>query len=603
MFLLPFVEVNPSMVQAIRMPMMGNTMESGLLDEWRVGEGEEVEADDVVAVVESEKAAADVVADRDGVVARVDVEEGEEVAPGTLLGVIVGENDELSEAPPPRSRIEPGGENAAADPTAGSDDGPSKADGTDSEEAGSETGSDRPAEVPAAPGARSLAAEHDVDLAAVEGTGPDGAVIIADVEDYVAAPDVDTGSEADESDGTTRVFATPSTRRLARDLGVSIDEVVGSGVDERITESDVRAAAEDAGRVLDRSVELARTDAAAENGEQRRRNPGDFGVTIEEERNLSPMRRTIAERMSRSAREAPHVTNKREISAERALEATDTLSEELGTTIGFTDVLVAAVARALATHPEFNAWYEGERMRLIAERNVAIAVDTDAGLVTPVIRSTGDRSLRSIASERRRLTDSVLDGEYTMGDLQGGTFTITNLGMFGVDSFDPIINPPQVGILGVGRIREGDDERTCVLSLSFDHRAVDGADAARFLDTIAEGVESPVVIRTAGSGADDEAAERSPVRSDMPTAGSGRDAIESAIGADLREQAREISAVHGWEIPDFAVRLDDAGLSITVDAPEGASPATMRRLAYAACRESSYRASIGGLTDPEITLA
>jgi pyruvate dehydrogenase E2 component (dihydrolipoamide acetyltransferase) len=603
MFLLQFVEVGPSMVQAIRMPMMGNTMESGLLDEWRVGEGEEVEADDVVAVVESEKAAADVVADRDGVVARVDVEEGEEVAPGTLLGVIVGENDELSEAPPPRSRIEPGGENAAADPTAGSDDGPSKADRTDGKEAGSETRGDRPEEVPAAPGARSLAAEHDVDLAAVEGTGPDGAVIIADVEDYVATPDADAGSEVDEPDETTRVFATPSTRRLARDLGVSIDGMSGSGVGQRITESDVRAAAEEAGPGPDRSVEPARTDAAAENEEKRRRDPDDFGVTVEEERGLSPMRRTIAERMSRSAREAPHVTNKREITVERALEATETLSEEFETTIGFPDVLVAAVTRALAAHPEFNAWYEGERMRLIAERNVAIAVDTNAGLVTPVIRSAGDRSLRSVASERRRLTDSVLDGEYTMEDLQGGTFTITNLGMFGVDSFDPIINPPQVGILGVGRIRDGDDERTCVLSLSFDHRAVDGADAARFLDTVAEGVESPVVLRTAAAETDDGDTQQAAARSDASTAGSGRDAIGSVIADDLREQASEISAVHGWELPEFDVRVDDAGLSITIDAPEGASPATMRRLAYAACRESSYRASIGGLTDPEITLA
>jgi pyruvate dehydrogenase E2 component (dihydrolipoamide acetyltransferase) len=597
------------MVQAIRMPMMGNTMEIGLLDEWRVEEGETVEADDVVAVVESEKAAADVVADRDGVVARIDVEEGEEVAPGTLLGVVVGDGDDLADAPPPRSRIEPGDE-APEGASMGERDGDSTAvDATDSEGTGRETEGDHSEGIPAAPGARALAAEHDVELAAIEGTGPDGAVIRADVEDHLADTDADGGAKADEagdpngSDEPARVFASPSTRRLARDLGVSIGEIDGSGVDGRITESDVRAAAGEIGRVSDRSDEPARTDAAAEIEEQRRRDPDDFGVTVEEERSLSPMRRTIAERMSRSAREAPHVTNKREITVERALEAAAALSEELETAIGFTDVLVAAVTRALGAHPEFNAWYEGDRMRLIAERNVAIAVDTDAGLVTPVVRSAGDRSLRSVASERRRLTDAVLDGEYTMEDLQGGTFTITNLGMFGVDSFDPIINPPQVGILGVGRIREGDDERTCVLSLSFDHRAVDGADAARFLDTIAEGIETPIVLRTAAAEADDEAAERSPARSDATTAGSGRDAIESAIAADLREQAREISAAHGWDLPEFDVRVADAGLSITVDAPEGTSPTTMRRLTHAACRESSYRASISGLADPEITLA
>jgi pyruvate dehydrogenase E2 component (dihydrolipoamide acetyltransferase) len=581
------------MVQAIRMPMMGNTMEIGLLDEWRVEEDEEVEADDVVAVVESEKAAADVVADRDGVVARIDVEEGEEVPPGTLLGVVVGEDDDLEEAPPPGSRIEPGGEGggdatsteSAGDPSSTEEDSPA-------------TEESEPSDVRAAPGARTLAAERDVDLMAIDGTGPDGAVIRADVEEHLADADADAASKADEP---ARVFASPSTRRLARDLGVSIGEIDGSGVDGRITESDVRAAAGDIDRLTGPAEPAsgAETDGAREG----QRDPDDFGVKIEEERSLSPMRRTIAERMSRSAREAPHVTNKREITVERALEAADALSEEFERKIGLTDVLVAAVTRALAAHPEFNAWYEGDRMRLIAERNVAIAVDTDAGLVTPVIRSAGDRSLRSVASERRRLTDSVLNGEYTMNDLQGGTFTITNLGMFGVDSFDPIINPPQVGILGVGRIRDGDDERTCVLSLSFDHRAVDGADAARFLDTIAEGVESPVVLRTAAAETDAEDTDRSPTRSDAPTAGSGRDTIGSVIADDLRDQARQISTVHGWELPEFDVRVDDAGLSITVDAPEGASPATMRRLAYAACRESSYRASIDGLTDPEITLA
>jgi pyruvate/2-oxoglutarate dehydrogenase complex dihydrolipoamide acyltransferase (E2) component len=581
------------MVQAIRMPMMGNTMEIGLLAEWRVEAGEDVEADDVVAVVESEKAAADVVADRDGVLARIDVEEGEEVPPGTLLGVIVGPDDALEDAPPPRSRIEPGEE---------SDIEPDSTETTPAVETPTATStSDQAGEVRAAPGARKLASEHDIDLATIEGSGPEGAVLIADIEAHL---DQEQKAEAPKPDASTsngsRTFASPSTRRLARDLGVSIDEIDGSGVGGRISESDVRAAAGERDRP---SGEPRDVGAVGETVGREPRDPEKFGVTIEAERELSLLRQTIADRMSRSARQAPHVTNKREVAVERTLEAAEDLATELDAPIGFTDLLVAAVTRALETHPEFNAWYEGDRLRLVAERNVAIAVDTDAGLLTPVLREVDDRSIASIATGRRNLTDAVLDGEYAMDDLQGGTFTITNLGMFGVDSFDPIINPPQVAILGVGRIREADDgERTCVLSLSFDHRAVDGADAARFLDTISEGLQSPAVLSASRRGTASEDASAVQQRTEPRGAETAQQTIDSLIADDLEERATEISAVHGWPLPTLDVQLDGSRPLITVDVPDGASPATMKRLTYAACRESEYEGTIAGLSDPDLTL-
>jgi pyruvate dehydrogenase E2 component (dihydrolipoamide acetyltransferase) len=582
------------MVQAIRMPMMGNTMESGLLAEWRAEAGEDIEADDVVAVVESEKAAADVVADRDGVLARIDVEEGEEVPPGTLLGVIVGPDDDLEDAPPPRSRIEPG-EDSDIEPdrtetTPGGETGETPTVASTSGQSGA---------IRAAPGARKLASERDIDLATIDGSGPEGAVLIADIETHL---DQEQKAEAPKPDASTsngsRTFASPSTRRLARDLGVSIDEIDGSG--GRISESDVRAAAGGRDRPPERPRDVG---AVEETAEREPRDPERFGVTIEAEREPSLLRQTIADRMSRSARQAPHVTNKREVAVERTLEAAEDLATELDAPIGFTDLLVAAVTRALETHPEFNAWYEGDRLRLVAERNVAIAVDTDAGLLTPVLREVDDRSIASIATERRNLTDAVLDGEYAMDDLQGGTFTITNLGMFGVDSFDPIINPPQVAILGVGRIREPDDgERTCVLSLSFDHRAVDGADAARFLDTISEGLRSPAILSASPRGTAPEDASAVQQRTEPRGTETAQQTIDSLIADDLEERAREISAVHGWPLPTLDVQLGGSRPSITVNVPDGVSRATMKRLTYAACRESEYEGTIAGLSDPDLTL-
>lgn len=220
----------------------------------------------------------------------------------------------------------------------------------------------------------------------------------------------------------------------------------------------------------------------------------EHGRTVREERSLTPMRRTIANRLSESYRNAVHVTASRDVDAEGLLSATESADARLDADVSLIDLVLRAVSEALAAHPAFNATFEDETHRLYEEHNVGIAVDVEAGLVAPVIRDLGSLSLAEGVAERRRLTARVQSGEYTMRDLQGGTFTVTNLGVLGVDSFTPVINPPEVAILGVDRLRErarpGDDGvefRTYVrYDLSFDHRVVDGADAARFLDTLAD---------------------------------------------------------------------------------------------------------------------
>ena len=216
--------------------------------------------------------------------------------------------------------------------------------------------------------------------------------------------------------------------------------------------------------------------------------------TVVVERSLNPMRRTIANRLQESYQNAVHVTASRDIDAEPLLAAADALDED----VSLFDVLLRALSDALQEHPAFNATFEDGTHRLYEEHNVGVAVDIDAGLVTPVIADVGAKSVREIAAERRRLTELVQQGEYEMNDLRGSTITVTNLGVLDVDSFTPVINPPEVAILGVGRIRERarpadngvEFRRQLTLDLSFDHRVVDGADAARFLETLAEYVEN-----------------------------------------------------------------------------------------------------------------
>lgn len=220
--------------------------------------------------------------------------------------------------------------------------------------------------------------------------------------------------------------------------------------------------------------------------------------TVRDERTLDQMRQTIADRLQESSQKAAHVTMSREADAEALLDATETTKQRLDIDITLVDLLLHALADTLSDHHAFNATFEDGTHRHYEEQNIGIAVDIDAGLVTPVLTDVGSKSLAAIHEERQELVSRMEAGDYTMSDFQGGTFTVTNLGPLGVDSFTPIINPPEVAILGVGSIKQrpcpdnGDIafRRQLPLDLSFDHRVVDGADAARFLDTLTEYIEA-----------------------------------------------------------------------------------------------------------------
>lgn len=336
--------------------------------------------------------------------------------------------------------------------------------------------------------------EPSVAIGIVAGPDEDIADLREEVEDDGTTADepAEAGSEGSAEDTTATeastdsepasdedVRASPRAKARAEDLGVDLTTVEGSGPGGAITADDV----EEAGAGGEPEPEAA-------SGQ----------LTVREETSFDGMRQTIAERLSESYRNAVHVTEHREIDAEEFLTAVEAADQALEADIAVPDLLVLALSATLSDHPGFNATFEDGVHRSYENHNICIAVDIEAGLIAPALRNVESKSLETVATDRRDLTERALDGEYTMDDLQGGTFTVTNLGVLGVESFDPVINPPQVAILGVNAITERatraggggvEFRRQLPLDLSFDHRVVDGADAARFLETLAGHIENP----------------------------------------------------------------------------------------------------------------
>lgn len=474
------------MAYIIKMPKLGLEMDEGTLLEWHVDEGSSVAEGDLLAEVESEKSVGEVEAREDGVLREICLEEGETAEPSAPIGILAEPDEDIADL---RANVEAEGDEAAK---AGGEGAPEASESqVDSASANSEatqdsTDSAAQTDIKASPRAKQRAEDLGVDLSSVDGTGPQGAITADDVE---AA-----GEEAEAADtektASGRTFAAPRVRQLAREHGVDINTLSESAVNEPITESDVRAAADD----IDAAVTSGDTT-----GTETETEPAPADRTIREEKSFDGMRQTIADRLSQSYRNAVHVTEHREADAETLLEAVDAADEAFDIDISMPDLLLLAVSATLAEHPGFNATFEDDVHRLYEEHDICVAVDIEAGLIAPVLRNVDAKAIPEIANDRRQLTERALSNEYTMDDLQGGTFTVTNLGVLGVESFNPIINPPQVAILGVNTIQQravpADEgvmfRRQLPLDLSFDHRVVDGADGARFLETLVDHIENP----------------------------------------------------------------------------------------------------------------
>lgn len=308
----------------------------------------------------------------------------------------------------------------------------------------------------------------------------------AESDESTAETERDRGTNGEGADARGKV--SPRARSYARTHGVSADafqQIDGSGPGGAVIEQDV--------------VDHAASATAASTSAPGLDVVGDStGRDIYEEVEQTGVRKTIARQMTASARDVPQVTLNRRVSVAALEQIKNRLATDVDTEVSVIDFVIAVVADALGDHPRFNAIYD-DGHKIAGNVNVGIAVDTEAGLITPVLKGADRRTLQELSDERRRLVQLAQDREFTADDLEHGTFTITNLGHFEIDSFDPILNPPEVGILGVGSITEASDEREIGLSLTFDHRAVDGADAARFLDSIADGLTHPLRLLSLGS--------------------------------------------------------------------------------------------------------
>jgi pyruvate dehydrogenase E2 component (dihydrolipoamide acetyltransferase) len=390
------------MATDVIMPALGMAQDTGKLLRWLKAEGDEVVKGEPLMEVETDKVTVEVEAPADGKLAAVRAAEGEEVPVGQSMAVILAPGESPLERAP---EDEPAEREAEAPVRRGV-----SADGRESPPA-ERRGARRPL---ASPKARRLASERGVELRSLAGSGPRGAIVAADVEAAVAAPEV--GPAPAESVSTGAIW------------------------------------------------------------------------------------QRMAERTAESWRTAPHFFLVREVNAGRL----DGWRESARTRSGYesvthTDLLVKVCAEALGRHPRVNASWRDGGIAAAADVNVGVAVATEEGLVVPVIHDADNRSLGEIAERRAELVAAARAGSLRPEDVTGGTFTLSNLGMYGVDAFLAVLNPPQAAILAVGRIAqrvvpvEGVPavRPTLVLSLSFDHRVVDGARGAEFLETLADLIEEP----------------------------------------------------------------------------------------------------------------
>ncbi len=423
----------------VRLPQWGMNMQEGTVTEWLKSEGEHVAQGQPLVTIEAAKAVETVDAPASGILAVIHVREGQTVPVRTLLCTIV-ESDEPAQATGSTLAAEPAphpdtasGERLIASASAGN----------------------------ATPVARRLAEAHGLEIGRIRGSGRGGQIVHADVLSALA--EVQTAPIPEPS-----VQVEPRARRLAKEQNIDLGNVSGSGSRGRITEEDVR-----------RAIQAATRPAAS---------------TVVP---FVGMRGSIAQNMLSSLHAMAQLTLFSEVDVTDLVLLKETLKQQFDVT--YTDLFVRAVALALKEHPRLNARVDGDGIHLIQAVHVGVAVSLDEGLIVPVVRDTDRKTTRQIGAEIRDLAQRARAGQLGASEVSGGTFTVTNLGPYGVDSFTPIVNPPEAAILGVGRIREkltrrdGDLlwRRATTLSLTFDHRAVDGAPAAAFLKAIADLMQNP----------------------------------------------------------------------------------------------------------------
>jgi pyruvate dehydrogenase E2 component (dihydrolipoamide acetyltransferase) len=460
------------MATKVVMEALSPTMEEGRLVEWKKQEGESVAVGDVLAEVETDKAVMELVARAGGTMLKHIVEAGSTVPVSEPVAVI-GEPGEEGGADGQRG----GGTAADRQPRGrAGEPAPSGARGprAKSEEQATQPapGRNQPTSMPAAPPAR----------AAVEP--------VAAEPQSRRAPAVSASAAAESG----RVKASPLARRIAADRGVDLGSLAGSGPEGRIVARDLERSAAPA-------PIGAATPAPPTRGPLAPPATGSAGPPYSDVP-LSQIRKTIAKRLAQSIGPIPTFYLTTEVDMERIWEAREAMSSEQEPKVSFNDIIVKAVAMALRQHPACNAWWQDDHIRYWNEVHVSMAVAVEEGLITPVIRDADQKGLRQIATETQDLARRARERRLKPEEYTGGTFSVSNLGMLDIDEFTAVINPPEAGILAVGRISQKPVShegmvairRRLRLTMSCDHRVIDGATGAQFLKTLKGMLENPLAL-------------------------------------------------------------------------------------------------------------
>jgi len=451
------------MATKIIMPQGGQHVEEGRVVKWLKAEGDTVKKGEPVCEVETEKVVLEVESPADGVLLKIVVPAGEKVAVFATIGIVgaPGEQVDLSKFGPAEKEeknvdISEIRKRLAA------------------KEAGGEAG------VKASGRAKKLAAEKGVDLSAVQGTGPGGRIVEEDVlraaEEIAKAPD-------EAVIGKVRI--SPVAKKIAEDKGLDVASIQGTGPMGRIMKEDVL-----------REVE--------EKGKKPAPVPGAL-KQVKETIPIRGVRQVIFDRMHQSLQQSAQLTVTLEVNAAELGRFRKILVDshkDKNIKISYNAILVRVIGRALEEHPKMNSSVIKDEIWLWDSVNVGVAVDAEQGLIVPVVRDANKKDLIAIQKDIDDKVERAKSKKLVPDDLQGGTFTLTGLGFLDIEAFTPILNPPEVGILGVGKIIEKPVVENgqivvgqrMMLSLTFDHRIIDGADGARFLKTIKSYIETPYLL-------------------------------------------------------------------------------------------------------------
>jgi pyruvate dehydrogenase E2 component (dihydrolipoamide acetyltransferase) len=437
------------MATTLSMPKLGLTMTEGIVVKWLRQDGDQVEQGQPIVVVMSKKITYEVEAPASGIL-RMVAQPKESRRVTEVIGFILEPGE-------PMPKVEMA---TTASPTAKDDAIP-----TAETPAPAPAREEPPREVRSSPAARRLARELGVDITRIQGSGRDGRITEKDVQAF--------------HDGQARTEATPLARRMAEEEDLDLASVSGTGPDGRITEDDVL-------RVLDGRLTP--------------------GAVLPREVPFVGMRQAIAETMMDSLHSMAQLTLTSHADVTALAGLRDVLRRRWEAHISYTDLIVKAVALALGEHPILNSTLTGEEIVLHNEINIGVAVALAQGLIVPVVRDVDEKSVLEIHRALCGLAERARGDQLSVDEVTGGTFTVTNLGLYRVDAFTPIVNPPEVAILGVGQINEHlvlTEGQVSVrfrmaLSLTIDHRVVDGAPGAAFLQTLVEFLEEPALIFAEG---------------------------------------------------------------------------------------------------------